>query len=50
VENIEGKPVVYAYELDPTLGAYTPLTIFHDRVQLPVPFVIDIDLTEIERM
>jgi Uma2 family endonuclease len=50
VENIEGKPVVYAYELDPTLGAYTPLTIFHDRVQLPVPFPIDIDLTEIERM
>jgi Uma2 family endonuclease len=50
VENIEGKPVVYAYELDPVLREYTPLTIFHDRVQLPVPFVIDIDLTEIERM
>lgn len=50
VENRGGKPVVYAYELDPALRAYTPLTIFRGRVQLPDPFVIDIDLTEIERM
>ncbi|BEL08364.1 hypothetical protein Q0Z83_065550 [Actinoplanes sichuanensis] len=50
VENVEGKAVVHAYELDPALSAYTPLGIFHDRVQLSVPFVIDIDLTEIERM
>ncbi|WP_433794912.1 Uma2 family endonuclease [Actinoplanes sp. CA-252034] len=50
VENREGKPVVYAYELDPVIKAYTPITIFRDRVQLPDPFVIDIDLTELERM
>ncbi|WP_203896170.1 Uma2 family endonuclease [Actinoplanes xinjiangensis] len=50
VENAEGKPVVYAYELDPATKAYVALGIFRDRVQLPTPFPLDIDLTEIERM
>ncbi|MEU4619497.1 Uma2 family endonuclease [Actinoplanes sp. NPDC023801] len=50
VEAQEGKPVVYAYELDPAKGEYGSLGIFHDRVVLTVPFEIDIDLTEIERM
>ncbi|GIE75142.1 hypothetical protein Aph02nite_10920 [Actinoplanes philippinensis] len=50
VENRDGKPVVYAYALDPAIGEYTPLTIFRERVQLPDPFPLDIDLTEIERM
>ncbi|MEU8656332.1 Uma2 family endonuclease [Actinoplanes philippinensis] len=50
VENKDGKPVVYAYALDPAIGEYTPLTIFRERVQLPDPFPLDIDLTEIERM
>ncbi|GIE40732.1 hypothetical protein Alo02nite_36300 [Actinoplanes lobatus] len=45
-----GKPVVYAFERDPATQAYGPLGIFHDRVDLPVPFPIDIDLTEIDRM
>ncbi|MEV4281084.1 Uma2 family endonuclease [Actinoplanes xinjiangensis] len=50
VENAEGKPVLYAYELDPATKAYVALGIFRERVQLPTPFPLDIDLTEIERM
>jgi Uma2 family endonuclease len=50
VEPQEGKPVVYAYELDPAKRDYGDAYIFRNRVELPVPFPIDIDLTEIERM
>ena len=50
VEAPEGKLVVYVYERDPATGAYSSLGIFHERVVLPVPFNIDIDLTEIDRM
>jgi Uma2 family endonuclease len=50
VEAVEGKPVVHAYQRDPETAAYVALGIFHDRVLLAVPFPIDIDLTEIERM
>ncbi|MBO3737879.1 Uma2 family endonuclease [Actinoplanes flavus] len=44
------KPVVHAFEWDPATRAYGPLGIFHDRLVLTVPFPIDIDLTEIDRM
>ncbi|BCJ40986.1 hypothetical protein GCM10010168_47150 [Actinoplanes ianthinogenes] len=37
-------------ELDPATRQYAPLGIFHDRVTLSVPFAIDIDLTEIDRI
>ncbi|MEV0895584.1 Uma2 family endonuclease [Actinoplanes sp. NPDC049802] len=50
VEEAEGAPVVYAYERDPATQSYGLLGIFHDRVVLKVPFEIDIDLTEIDRM
>jgi Uma2 family endonuclease len=51
VEHGEGRrPVVYAYELDPTTTTYVPVGVFHDRIKLPAPFTIDIDLTEIDRM
>ncbi|WP_436529018.1 Uma2 family endonuclease [Actinoplanes sp. HUAS TT8] len=49
VEDVDGKIVLYAYELDPAIRQYSPLGIFHDRVTLTVPFAIDIDLTEIDR-
>jgi len=42
--------VLYVYELDPVTHQYVPTGIFHDRVKLTVPFEIDIDLTEIDRM
>jgi Uma2 family endonuclease len=50
VENSDGKVVLYAYELDPATREYVALGIFHERVQLPVPFPIDIDLSEIDRI
>jgi Uma2 family endonuclease len=49
-EDVSGKIVLYAYELDPVTRQYVPIGIFHDRVRLTVPFEIDIDLTEIDRM
>ncbi|WP_030415399.1 Uma2 family endonuclease [Streptomyces sp. NRRL S-1448] len=49
VEKSNGLPVVYVYELDPATGAYTPTGIYHDRIKVPVPFPIDIDLTAINK-
>lgn len=49
-EDTSGRVTLYAYELDPATSAYGLTGIFHDRVKLTVPFDIDIDLTEIERM
>jgi Uma2 family endonuclease len=50
IEESSGRPTVYVYELDPASKAYTPTGIYHDRVKLSVPFDIDIDLTEIDRL
>ncbi|MFF3341676.1 Uma2 family endonuclease [Streptomyces flavidovirens] len=49
VEENDGLPVVYVYELDPALKAYVPTGIHHNRLKLTVPFDIDIDLTAINR-
>ncbi|MFF0635024.1 hypothetical protein ACFYTS_21255 [Nocardia sp. NPDC004151] len=48
MENADGRPVVYVYELDPATGAYALTGIHHDRLQLTVPFELEIDLTEID--
>ncbi|MFE3058232.1 Uma2 family endonuclease [Nocardia sp. NPDC059239] len=50
VENVDGRPVVYVYELDPATSTYALTGIHHDRLQLTVPFEIDIDLTEIDHL
>lgn len=50
VEDVSGKMVVYAYELDTVTRQYAPVGIFHDRVNLSLPFAMDIDLTEIDRI
>jgi Uma2 family endonuclease len=50
VENNAGRPTVYVYELDPVGRAYTVAGIHHDRLKLSVPFDIDIDLTEVDRL
>ncbi|MUL42384.1 Uma2 family endonuclease [Streptomonospora sp. PA3] len=50
VENEDGRPVVYVYELDPATRAYVASGIHRERLKLAVPFDIDIDLTEIDRM
>lgn len=50
VENVDGKPTVYVYELDPATGSYAVTGIHHDRLQVTVPFPVDIDLAEIEKL
>jgi Uma2 family endonuclease len=50
VENTDGRPTVYVYELDPANNAYALTGIHHDRLKLTVPFDIDIDLTDIARI
>ncbi|MEE4540795.1 Uma2 family endonuclease [Streptomyces sp. V4-01] len=45
-----GRPTVHSYELDRVGATYEPTGIHHDRLKLPAPFTIDIDLTEIDRM
>ncbi|MGW4637600.1 Uma2 family endonuclease [Sphaerisporangium sp. NPDC004334] len=50
VEENDGRATVYVYELDPASKAYALMGIHHDKLQLTVPFEIDIDLTEAERL
>ncbi|NUW37302.1 Uma2 family endonuclease [Nonomuraea sp. SMC257] len=50
VEDHDEKPVVHVFELQPATRTYAPSGVFHDRLKLTVPFDIDIDLTEIERI
>ncbi|WP_325098757.1 hypothetical protein [Nocardia gipuzkoensis] len=50
VENVDGRPVVYVYELDPATKAYALTGIHHDRLKLTVPFDMDIDLTDTDRL
>ncbi|MGV9821531.1 Uma2 family endonuclease [Nocardia xishanensis] len=47
VEQGDDTVVVYVYELDPATSRYVPTGIFHDRLKVSVPFLIDIDLTAI---
>jgi Uma2 family endonuclease len=46
----DGKPVVYVYELDPATHSYAITGIYHNQLKLAVPFHIDIDLTEVDRL
>ncbi|MBF6437866.1 Uma2 family endonuclease [Nocardia cyriacigeorgica] len=50
VEDLDDRTVAYVYELDPATGVYTPTGIFHDRLKVSVPFDIDIDLSDIDRL
>jgi Uma2 family endonuclease len=50
IENLSGKVALYAYELDPATRQYALIGIFRDRVSLALPFEIDMDLTEIDRI
>jgi Uma2 family endonuclease len=47
---VDDRPVVYVYELDPATSVYTVTGIHHDRLKLSVPFTVDVDLTEIDRL
>jgi hypothetical protein len=50
VEAGGGRLLVYAYELDPATHQYWQMGIFHERLKLALPFTMDIDLTEIDRL
>jgi Uma2 family endonuclease len=50
VESSAGRPVVYVHELDPPTSIYVPTGIHHERLKTTVPFDIDLDLTEIDRL
>jgi Uma2 family endonuclease len=50
VENVAGRAAVYVYELDPATRAYALTGIHHDRLELTVPFDIDIDLAELDKL
>lgn len=49
VEENDGLPVVYVYELDPATSAYAITGIHHARLTLKVPFPVDIDLENLPR-
>lgn len=49
VEENDGLPVVYVYELDPATQAHALTGIFHNRLKLTVPFPVDIDLMAVQR-
>jgi Uma2 family endonuclease len=50
VEGMNGRAVVYAYELDAATESYALTGVHRDRLKVSTPFDIDIDLTEIERI
>jgi Uma2 family endonuclease len=50
VESEKGRAVVHAFELEPTVGAYTSVGIFRDRMKVSAPFApfpMDLDLTAV---
>lgn len=46
VENVDGRAVVYVFELDPATGQYAPTGIYHDTLDLTLPFPITLHLAE----
>ncbi|WP_262495953.1 Uma2 family endonuclease [Nonomuraea sp. SYSU D8015] len=50
VETDTGRAVVYVHELDPATSSYALTGIHRDRLRLTVPFDLEIDLTEIDRI
>jgi Uma2 family endonuclease len=49
VEENEGLPVVYVYELDPATGSYAVTGIHHKELKVEVPFSMTADLTSLKR-
>ncbi|WP_262379772.1 Uma2 family endonuclease [Nonomuraea sp. PA05] len=47
IKEINEKPAVFVFELDPATKAYAPAGVFHEWLKLTVPFDIDIDLTKL---
>ncbi|MGW7360192.1 Uma2 family endonuclease [Streptomyces sp. NPDC054802] len=47
VENVEGKTVVYTFELEPSTGEYRSTGIHRGRMTVEAPFPVVLDLTAI---
>ncbi|MET8863158.1 Uma2 family endonuclease [Nonomuraea sp. NPDC004580] len=50
VEEDAGKPIVYAYELDPAMRSYARMGVHRDRLKVTAPFDLDADLAAIDRI
>jgi Uma2 family endonuclease len=50
VEQEKGAPVLHTYELDTLTGSYVPTGIHHGTAKFDVPYPIEIDLSEIDRL
>ncbi|GII92398.1 hypothetical protein [Sinosporangium siamense] len=44
IEQVDDRPVVYTYELDPVVAGYVPTGIHHSRLIIDIGFPVDIDL------
>jgi len=44
IENADGSPGTYAFDLDPATAGYVLTGIFHGRIKVSRPFPADIDL------
>ncbi|GHG65556.1 Uma2 family endonuclease [Streptomyces griseocarneus] len=44
------QPLVHVFELDKETRAYKPTGTYRDRLKVSVPFEVDIDLTEIDKL
>ena len=49
IENEDGAPAIHVYERDDLTNVYVPIGIFRDRLDVPVPFPVKIDLTDLLR-
>ncbi|TCO56637.1 Uma2 family endonuclease [Actinocrispum wychmicini] len=49
IENVDGRPVAYVYELDPATRTYALTGIFHEQLKLPAPYPIELSLTNLSR-
>lgn len=50
VENEQSKPVLHTHELAPATQAYVPTGIHRGKVKLDIPYPIEIDFSEIDRL
>lgn len=44
-----GEPVAYVFELEPATGTYVATGVHREQLKVSVPYVLDIDLTAINR-
>lgn len=48
IEDNDGSPVVHVHELEPVRSCHVVTGIHHGRVEVEQPYLIDIDLSEVQ--